>query len=70
LSYCTDWLEKCFQNMKEKGFENRGMKEKCAERIDTLRVHFRWTTWEVGLRWVNWLEIGVMITFIKPPICI
>ena len=33
LSYCTDRLvtEKCFQNMTEKGFENRGMKEKCTE---------------------------------------
>ena len=23
--------EKCFQNMTEKGFENRGMKEKCED---------------------------------------
>jgi hypothetical protein len=33
VSYCSDWMvtEKCFQNMTEKGFENRETKEKCAE---------------------------------------
>jgi len=56
--------------MTVKGFENRAMKEKCVRSIDTLRVHFRWTTWEVCLRWVNWLEMGVIIEFIKSPICI
>jgi hypothetical protein len=37
-------------------------------RIDTLRVHVRRTTWEVGLRWVNWLEMSIMIKSIKPDV--
>jgi hypothetical protein len=37
-------------------------------RIDISRVHVRWTTWEVGLRWVNWLEMSIMIKSIKPAV--
>ena len=45
-------------------------KRRVRRNIDTLRVPFRWTTWEVGLRWVNLLEMSTMMMFIKPPICI
>ena len=34
-------------------------------RIDTWRVHVRWTTWEVDLRWVIWVELSMMTTFTK-----
>jgi hypothetical protein len=37
-------------------------------RIDTSRVHVRRTTWEVGSRWVNWLEMSIMIKSIKPAV--
>ena len=41
----------------EKDCVNMEMKEGCAEERLTLNgVHFRWTTWEFVLRWVNWLE--------------
>jgi len=39
-------------------------------RSDTLRVHVRWATWEVGLRWFIWVEIDMLITFIKHRVCI
>jgi hypothetical protein len=56
---CTDRMTT------EKGFENGKMKEKNAERIDIYRVHLKRNIWEVGLRWVNWLEISTIITVIK-----
>jgi hypothetical protein len=36
-------------------------------RTDIYRVHLRWNTWKVGLRWVNWLEMSMIITVIKSP---
>ena len=33
VSYCIDWMvmDKCFQNMTEKGFENGKLKQKCVD---------------------------------------
>jgi hypothetical protein len=45
----TDWL------VTEKGFENGKMKEKSAD-----EYWYCDGTWEVGLRWVNWLEISMI----------
>jgi len=58
--------EKVFENMTDKGFENGEMK--CQGRIDILRVHFRRSNWEVGLRWVIRLDMSMKITFMKPPL--
>jgi hypothetical protein len=53
--------------LKDKGCENEEMK-KCAEEGQGYRVHFKWTTWEAGLRWVNCLEMSMVIMIMACPI--
>jgi hypothetical protein len=43
-------------------------KEVCGGGIDTYRVHFKGTAREVVWRWVNWLEMNMVIVIMASPI--
>jgi len=47
----------------DKVCENGEMK-KCAE---GGLIHVKWTTWEVGLIWVNWMEMSTVIVIRTRP---